>query len=70
MGEYHPTRGPKRLTQPDSSAVNIDESSSMPGVEGVDPVEASSAALHLPPEVGINQVSESEKLSTPAVGNT
>ena len=32
-------------------------------VNGMDPVEAISSALHLPPETGINQVGESDKVS-------
>ena len=57
LGESHPTRGPNRLTQPNISAVNLYESSSMTIVKGIDTVEASSADFHLPPELGINQVS-------------
>ena len=34
----------------------------MPSVEVMNPLEASSSALHLPPGVGINQVIESEKV--------
>ena len=34
----------------------------MPSMKGIDPYEASSATLHLPPEVGINQLGESAKL--------
>ena len=34
----------------------------MPSVKGIDPLEASSEDIHLPPEVVINQVSESEKV--------
>ena len=34
----------------------------MPSVKVTDPVEASSASLHLPPEVGINQVGVSDKV--------
>ena len=60
--ESHPTRVPKRLAQPDSLAVDLDESSSMPSVKGMDPDNASSAALHLPPEEGINQVGDSSKV--------
>ena len=63
MGEYHPTMVPNRLTQPYSSAVNLDESSSMPSVKGIDPYEASSAALHLLSEEVINKVCDSAKLS-------
>ena len=51
--------GTNRLTQPEISAVNRDELSSMPSVKGLDKIEASSAALHIPPEVGINKVGES-----------
>ena len=65
MGESQPTRGPKKLAQTDSSDVNICESSSMPSVKGMDPEEASSADLHLPPEEGINQFGESAKVSNP-----
>ena len=50
LGESQPTRGPKRLDQTDSSDVNLDESSSMPSMKDMDPDEASSEALHLPPE--------------------
>ena len=63
MGQYQPTRVPKRLIQPNSSSVNLDESSYRPSVKGMDPVESSSASLHLPPEVGINQVGESDNVS-------
>ena len=35
----------------------------MPSVKGMDPDEASSEALHLPPEVVINQVGEIYKVS-------
>ena len=58
LGEYHPTRVPKRLAQPESSDVNLDESSSMPSVKSMDPDEASSAALHLTPKEGISQVGD------------
>ena len=34
----------------------------MPSLKGVDPVKASSEALHLPPEEWINQVGESTKV--------
>ena len=63
LGEYQPKRVPDSLDQTNSSAVNIDESSSMTSVKGMDPVEASSSALHLPPYVGINRVVESDKVS-------
>ena len=56
LGDSYHKRGTKRLTQTNRSAVNIDESSSMTSVKFSDAVEASSATLHLPPEVGINQV--------------
>ena len=62
LGDYHPTRGTKRLDQTNSSDVNLDESSSMTSVKGMDPVEANLSALHLPPEVGINRVVESDKV--------
>ena len=54
--------GPKRLTQPEISAINLDESSSIPSVKLMDTVEAISEDIHLPPELGINQVGESEKV--------
>ena len=63
MGESNTTRGPRRLDQPDRSAVNIYKSSSMLSVKGMNPNEASSAALPLPPELGINQVGKSDKVS-------
>ena len=63
LGESHPINGTKRLAQPKILAVNLDESSSMPSVKGVGPVESSSADIHLPPKVGIKQVGECEKLS-------
>ena len=53
---------PKRLDQPDSSPVDIYESSSMPSVKGVDICEVSSEALHLLLEEGINQVCERVKI--------
>ena len=59
LRDSHTIMGTKRLTQPDISAVNLDKSSSMTGGKGMDPVEVSSAALHLPPEVGIKQVGKS-----------
>ena len=62
LGESHPTRVPKRLAETDISAVNLDKSSSMTSVKGMDPLEASSSAIHLPSEVGINQVFKSEKV--------
>ena len=62
LGEYYPTRGPKRLDQTNSSDVNLYESSSMTSVKGMDPVEANLSALHIPPEVGINQVVEIDKV--------
>ena len=62
MGESHPTRVTKSLAQKDISAVNPDKYSPMPSVKGMDTVEESSAALHLPIELGINQVSESYKV--------
>ena len=34
----------------------------MTSVKGMDPLEASSSAIHLPSEVGINQVVKSEKV--------
>ena len=34
----------------------------MPSVKGLDPLEASSAALYLPPEVVINQVVKTERV--------
>ena len=64
LGESHPIRGSKRLDQPKISDVNLYESSSMASVKGMDPVEASSEALSFPPEVGINQVGESDKVSS------
>ena len=36
LGEFHPTMGTKRLAQPDISAINLDESSSMPIAKGMD----------------------------------
>ena len=51
-----------RLDQPNSSPINIYESSSIPIVKGMDPYEASSTALHLPTEEWINQVGDSEKV--------
>ena len=51
------------LAQRDISEVMLDKSSSMPSVKGMDPDEASAAALCLTPELGINQVSESDKVS-------
>ena len=62
LGESQNTRLPKRLAQPDISVVNIDESSFIPSVKGVDPVEASSEALRLPPLLVINHLGESDKL--------
>ena len=62
LGESRNTRGPKRLAQTDISAVNIDEYPSMPSVNGMDQVKTSSADFHLPPEVGINQVGENDKV--------
>ena len=50
------------LPKPDSSVVNIDESSASPSVNVINPVEASSVDLRLDPEVGINQVGESYKV--------
>ena len=50
------------LNQPDTLYVNIDESSFISTVKGLYLVEASSEDLHLPPEVGINQVGESAKV--------
>ena len=41
LGEYHPTRVPKRLTLSKRSDVNLYESSSMLSVEGMHSVEAS-----------------------------
>ena len=38
----------------------------MPSVKVMDPLEASSSALHLPPEEGINQVIKSEKVINPS----
>ena len=63
LGESQPTRGPKRLAQPDYSDVNIYKSSSRPSVKGMDTVEESSADLHLTPEVRINQFGERDKFS-------
>ena len=34
----------------------------MPSVKGMNPVETSLSALYIPPEVGINQVGESDKV--------
>ena len=62
MGEFQTTRGPKRLDQPKISAVNIYEYSSRTSAKGMDLVEAISADLHLPPELGIKQVGESDKV--------
>ena len=62
LGESHTTRVTKRLTQPKISAVNLDESSSIPNVKGMDPDGASSTDIHLPPEEGINQVVDSAKV--------
>ena len=59
---YHPTRLPQTLTQPYSSASNIGESSYTNSVKGMYTMEKISEYLHLPPEVGINQVSESDKV--------
>ena len=42
--------------RPNSSAVNIDESSYIPSVKDMDPDEASSVSICLPPEEGINQL--------------
>ena len=47
LGEYHPTKGPNRLAQPESSAVDLDESSSMPSVKVMDPDEASPEDLQV-----------------------
>ena len=55
--------GPTRLAQHNSSAVNLYESSSMSSLKVMDPVEAISAHLNLPPEEDINQVDESDKVS-------
>ena len=60
--ESHTRRGNKRLAQPDSLAVNIDESSPIPSVKGMDTDEASSAALNLPPEEGITKLGDSDKV--------
>ena len=62
MVESHPTGVIKMLDQFYSSAVNIDKSKSMPSVKGMDPDEASLVALCLPPEEGISQVGETEKV--------
>ena len=53
----------KRLARPNSSSINLDESSSRTSVKVMDPEEASLSALQLPPEVGINEVCESDKVS-------
>ena len=37
LGDSHPTRGPKRLDQPEISYVNLDESSLMSSVKSMDP---------------------------------
>ena len=62
MEKYQATRVPKRLAQPEISAVNIYESSSMPSVKAMDTDELSSAALHLTPEEEINKLGESAKV--------
>ena len=61
--EHQTTRGTKRFSQPDIPDVNLDESSHMTSVKGMDPAEASSAALHLSPASDIKQVGENEKVS-------
>ena len=63
LGEYYITMVSKRLNQLDSSCVNLNESSPIPSVKGMDPLEASSEALRLHPEVGTNQVGEIDKVS-------
>ena len=63
MGESHITRGLVRLNQPDNSYLNLDEFLYIPSVKCMNPVEASSSALRLLTEVGINQVGESGKVS-------
>ena len=55
------------MAQPDSSAVNLADLSSMAIVEGMDTLEVSSEALHFHPEQGINEVGEITLLSTQAV---
>ena len=50
------------LTQLVISAVNLDVSSPTPSLKVLDSVEANSVALHLPPEEGINQVGDSNKV--------
>ena len=49
------------LTQPNSSAENLDKSSSMPIIKARDTEEASLATINLPPENGINQMGEISK---------
>ena len=65
MVESHHTRGKKSLNQPERSAINIDESSSIPSVKDMDLDVASLAALHLPPEERINQVVDNYKVRKP-----
>ena len=60
--ENQPTRGPKRLTQPKNSAVNLNEFLSMISLKGMDPDEASLTDLHIPTEECINQVGYSAKV--------
>ena len=62
MEDSQPTRWPKILNQSNSSTVNLYELSSRKIVKGMDIYEATSADLHLPPEVGIHQVGESDKI--------
>ena len=47
LGESHPIRGPNRLDQTNISDVNIDESSYMTSVKGMDTYEAGSVAIHI-----------------------
>ena len=63
LGDYQPTRGPKRLAQPDRSDANLDESSSTPSLKGMDLDKASFSSLLLPIEEVINQVGDSVKVS-------
>ena len=55
----------KRLNQLKISAFDLDESSFITSVKGLDPVEASSSDIHLTSEEGINQVGESAKVINP-----
>ena len=63
MGEYNTTRGTNKLTPLEISSFNLDESKFMTSVNGMDPVEVNSTALHLPPQVGLNKLVESDKVS-------